>query len=108
MTGTDDDELRPHGDGRTLGRRGSEGDGDGHGDGEMMVMVVVIVTVMVMVEFWSCVYVRAAIEESDEYVLSSLNIMGTHAVDAMRPSIACSVAPPLCSITDVTFQSLVS
>ena len=39
----------------------------------------------------------------------------TDAVDSMRPSIACSVAPPrcialappLCNITDVSFQSLV-
>ena len=58
---------------------------------------------------------RAGFEESDDYVLSSANISETHAVDSMRPSIACSVAPPrcialappLCKITDVSFQYFV-
>ena len=70
---------------------------------------------MVMAEICSCVFVLYAIEESDDYVLRSTNISETHAVDFMRPSIACSVAPPrcialappLCGITDVSFQSIV-
>ena len=82
-------------------------------NGEMMMMVVVMV--VVMVEFWSCAFVRAAIEEIDDYVLSSANISETHAVDSMPPTIVCSVAPPrrivlgqpLCNTTDVSFQSLV-
>ena len=54
-------------------------------------------------------------EESDDYILTSANISDTHAVDSLRPTIACSVAPPsctalappLCNITSVNFQSLV-
>ena len=34
-------------------------------------------------------------EESDYYVLSSANISETYTVDFRRPSIACSLAPPL-------------
>ena len=60
----------------------------------MVMVVVMMVMVMVMVDIQSCVFVRAGIEESDDYVLSSANISETHAVDSMRPSIACSVAPP--------------
>ena len=77
--------------------------------------MVVMVMVMVVVEIWSCVFVREGIEDNDDDVLSSANISETDAVDSMRPSIACSVAPPrcvalappLCKITDVSFQSLV-
>ena len=71
--------------------------------------------VMVVVEIRSCVFVREGIEYNDDDVLSSANISETDAVDSMRPSIACSVAPPrcialappLCNITDVSFQSIV-
>ena len=58
---------------------------------------------------------RAAFEKREDCVLSSANISETHCADSMRPSLACSVAPPrcialaptLCNITDVNFQSLV-
>ena len=77
--------------------------------------MVVMVMVMLVVEIWSCVFIREGIEYDDDDVLSSANISETDAVDSMRPSITCSVAPPrciarappLCSITDVSFQSLV-
>ena len=77
--------------------------------------MVVMVMVMVVVEIWSCVFVREGIEDNDDDVLSSANISETHAVDSMRPSIACSVAPPrcialappLCIITDVSVQPIV-